>query len=163
MNCARGHIAATVWNGKILICGTNDHHWNQGSVECFDLESSIWTKLNMNGMSYPHSMVHCGNKLFVIGFADTRSFSIYEMKPLRRYLSHKHTIYHRCNSVAALDEESYVFTTETSKNGFPITSISFLHIFNDKEWRQGSPLPNNNYSRLSSATIPQHFADHLCR
>lgn len=45
MKYARHHAAATVWNGKIIVCGGRLREMRYKSVECFDPENGVWTEL----------------------------------------------------------------------------------------------------------------------
>lgn len=47
MKCSRSHAAATVWKGKIIVCGgISGRNDILNSMECFDPESGVWSMLN---------------------------------------------------------------------------------------------------------------------
>lgn len=163
MCCRRKNPAATVCNGKIIVCGGVDERI-LNSVECFDPNSEKWTRLMdmPKPLSCP-SLVCFKNKLVVMG-------QYYEIEKNERLILafqmdslDENGVWEELRppyfagalyTAVALGEE--IFAIDGKYQESPTdTDYVEVQIFDGKKWRAGPSLPHK-CCFPTAITIPQN-------
>ena len=167
MKYPRYFAAATRWKGKFVVCGGRGlSNEILSTVECFDPQSGVWTEWEeLPSPRSGHSLISYYSSLVLLGgyIREHESMEIVlVLYPPEANATWKPSSFMK---IPAVGFPAVVLDMEIFAIGGLYQSyqdLSRVEIFDGKNWRDGPPLPYESRN-MPALSIPQHFADLLCK